>query len=89
MRAVGVILGSVLFVALSCNGDADVDKGFQLKQDKTLSRIRPEKPVNIKLKRNFTGGYSWEIKGDNVEKIIEADKRLRKTIRNTEKGEKE
>jgi hypothetical protein len=45
-----------------------------------LSKIKPEKPVKIKLKRNKGGEYTWELSGDSPDKVIEADKQLKETF---------
>jgi hypothetical protein len=42
------------------------------KQSKADSKLR------IRLKRDAKGKYSWEITGDNVGQIIDADRPLRK-----------
>ena len=67
---------------ISCNFKSENEKGFSLKNDRSLSQIRPQKPVRIELKRNVKGSYSWDIKGDNVNKIIEVDRKLRKSLKN-------
>jgi len=51
-----------------------------LQQIPSLSQIKPKRPPKIKLKRNSKGEYSWEINGENVGDIINADKRLRKEL---------
>ncbi len=42
--------------------------------------ITPERPVKIKLKRNAGGKYSWDVSGDDTERVIEADRRLRESL---------
>ncbi|MDQ7837409.1 MAG: hypothetical protein RDU59_02825 [Thermodesulfobacteriota bacterium] len=44
------------------------------KQSKADSKLR------IRLRRDAKGKYSWEITGDDVRQIIDADRRLRKKI---------
>lgn len=51
-----------------------------LQQVQSLSRIKPKKPLKIKLKRNSKDDYSWEISGESVDDIINADKRLKKGL---------
>ncbi len=46
------------------------------KQVPEIQNIKPQKPVKIKLKRNTKGEYSWDLSGDNADKIIKADKKL-------------
>ncbi len=75
MLRLSVIACCITILSVSCNS-ATGTKELELKKDETLSQIKPEKPVRIKLKRKDNGEYSWEIKGDNAEKIIEADKKL-------------
>jgi len=47
-----------------------------------LQEIKPHKPVKIKLKRNAKGEYAWDLSGNDAEKIIEADKKLRESLKN-------
>ncbi len=51
-----------------------------VKQVPSLAQVKPKKPVKIKLKRNSKDDYSWEINGESVEDIINADKKLRKGL---------
>ncbi len=53
---------------------------LRFEKSQTLQSIKPRKPVRIKLKRDFQGRYSWEITGDSVDEIINADKRLKKLL---------
>ena len=50
-----------------------------------LYGIRPEKPVTIKLKRDAKGGYTWEITGDDPDKVTDADTKLRQYINRNSK----
>lgn len=51
-----------------------------VKQVPSLVQVKPKKPLKIKLKRNSKVDYSWEINGESVEDIINADKKLRKGL---------
>lgn len=51
-----------------------------IQQIPSLVQTKPKKPLNIKLKRNSKDDYSWEINGENVQDIINADRRLRKGL---------
>jgi hypothetical protein len=37
-----------------------------------------DRPVRVKLKRTATGSYTWELDGDDVAKVVEADRALRR-----------
>jgi len=65
---------------MSCNNGSGTDKEFLITKDDSLSSIKPGKSVRIQLKRNTKGKYSWDIKGDDVEQIIEADRKLKSSI---------
>lgn len=65
----------------SCNSSDSKEKEV-FKQLPEIQEIKPRKPVKIKLKRNASGSYSWEVSGDDADKIIEADKRLRESVGN-------
>ncbi len=53
---------------------------FVFKKQPELQQIKPKKPVKIKLKRTAKDEYSWELSGDDVDEIVQADKRLRKLL---------
>ena len=50
------------------------------KQVPELVEIKPVKPVKIKLKRNASGSYSWELNGDDAEKILTIDRELKESL---------
>lgn len=52
----------------------------QVRQIPSLAQAKPKKPLKINLKRNSKNDYSWEINGESVEDIINADKKLRKGL---------
>lgn len=55
-------------------------KNLDFKENPEIQKIKPKKPVKIKLKRTSTGKYSWDLTGDDVEEIVKIDKRLRKLL---------
>ncbi|NOZ69622.1 MAG: hypothetical protein GXP46_10375 [Deferribacteres bacterium] len=75
-----VFLMVVLFGGYACTDGRDSEKEPVFRQVPEIREIRPQKPVKIKLKRNSNGSYSWELTGDNADKIIEADRKLRKSL---------
>lgn len=54
---------------------------FQFAKQPEIQQIRPKKPVKIKVHRNAKGEYSWEFSGDNIDDIVNADRRLRKALK--------
>ena len=46
-----------------------------------IMEIKPQRPVKIKLKRSVTGKYSWDLSGDDAEKVLEADRMLREGLK--------
>ena len=54
---------------------------FQLKKQPEIQQVRPPKPVKIKLHRTAKGEYSWDLTGDNVDEIANADRKLRKLLK--------
>lgn len=78
MRIISII--SIIFTLLLIE---PLYSGEELRFEKstTLQSIKPKKPVKIKLKRDLQGRYSWEITGDNVDEIVNADKRLRRLLK--------
>jgi len=71
---------AVLILLCSCtSGRGQEEIGFQ--EIKELKEIRPLRPVKIKFKRNTAGKYSWEITGEDEERIITINKRFEEMIR--------
>ncbi len=77
----GIVLG-VLLVLSSWGGAAGAEKSdFQFKKQPEIQQVKPQKPVKIKLHRNAKGEYSWELSGDNVDEIVNTDRKLRKLLK--------
>lgn len=70
--------------ALAADDDSESD-GPVIGRKAELYGIRPEKPVTIKLKRGSRGEYTWEITGDDPEKVSDADMKLRQYIKKNTK----
>lgn len=72
------LLMFLILTAFACSGETGTvkDEGSTFKSIQEISEVNPEKPVKIKLKRNGDGEYSWELSGDDVEMVIETDKKL-------------
>lgn len=60
---------------------ADRNQSFQFIKDPQIQQVKPKKPVRIKLHRNAKGEYSWDLTGDNVDEVVQTDKRLRKLLK--------
>ncbi len=60
---------------------AEKSQQFKFSKDQQIQQVKPKKPVRIKLHRNAKGDYSWELTGDNVDEIFQADRRLRKLLK--------
>lgn len=71
----------LFFLFQACNSSKDSEQPVVFKQVPEIKEIKPEKPVKIKLKRNSKGDYSWEISGDNAEKILKAEKHLKEGLK--------
>jgi hypothetical protein len=72
----------VVILAVSCSRMVDderlphEDRG----EFRQLLEIKPEKPVHIKVKRNASGSYSWELSGNDPDRILEANKKISDTL---------
>jgi hypothetical protein len=76
-----LFLSAMLFLIFSgCANDSTGESGAVFKQIPELKEIKPEKPVKIKLKRSTKGAYSWDLNGDSADKVLQADKKLRKAL---------
>jgi hypothetical protein len=72
----------LLFSLYACHKSESNQKEPVFKQLPEIKEIKPEKPVRIKLKRNAGGSYSWEVNGDDADKVLAADKKLRESLKN-------
>lgn len=54
---------------------------FQFKKQPEIQQVKPQKPVKVKVHRNAKGEYSWELSGDNVDEIVNQDRKLRKLLK--------
>lgn len=72
-----ICAAAVLLMALSGAALAGEPSGFIFGRDRALYSVAPKKPVKVKLKLGTDGKYTWELTGDDVESIIEADRKLR------------
>jgi hypothetical protein len=77
---IAIMLIFILLPVQSCTGSDDEEKPAAFKSIPEIQSIKPRKPVKIKLKRNASGKYSWEISGDNADKVLEANKQLEKDL---------
>ncbi len=76
------VSGLVVF-CLQIQGCSNSETGQQtsvFQKVPEIAEIKPQKPVKIKMKRNAKGDYSWELTGDDTDKVIEVDKRLKKSL---------
>ena len=76
-----VLLLIVLLLMISaCSRSEGGRQEAVFKQVAEIAEIRPGSPVKIKLKRNGDGDYSWELSGDDAEKVLLADKKLKESL---------
>ncbi len=81
MRISRIIL-SILPLLFLWGGVAGAEKSdFQFKKQPEVQQIKPQKPVKIKLHRNAKGEYSWELSGDNVDELVNTDRKLRRLLK--------
>jgi hypothetical protein len=77
----GIALGFFLGLFLWGSVGAAEKTDFQFKKQPEIQQVRPQKPVKIKLHRNAKGEYSWDLNGDNVDEIVNTDRKLRKLLK--------
>ncbi len=75
-----IFLTAVLLIT-GCSYKGDRNDTFKEEKENRIIQVIPEKPVRIELKRNSRGAYSWTLKGENPDKLIEVDKKLNAYIR--------
>ncbi|HUO76698.1 MAG TPA: hypothetical protein VMU21_03890 [Thermodesulfovibrionales bacterium] len=73
----------IVLLTLWCTGIvvAAEPSDIQFTKQPEIQQVRPQKPVKIRLHRNAKGEYSWDLNGDNVDEIVNADKKLRKLLK--------
>ena len=81
-----IILSScIFFVIASCPFFARVHASesntLTFKKQPEIERIKPKKPVKIKLKRLSNGTYTWDLTGVDIEEIIRIDSELREQLK--------
>ncbi len=81
--SLALALGLTLAIALSYDEAkaSDDNNNYRLSTNREVSKVMPEVPVKVKLKKLADGKYTWEISGTNVQGIIDADSALRKYIK--------
>jgi len=74
---------SVVLLILWCTGTAVSAErtDIQFTKQPEIQQVRPQKPVKIRLHRTAKGEYSWDLNGDNVDEIVNTDKKLRKLLK--------
>ncbi len=73
---------SILFLFfLSAEAVSAEKEDFQFKKQQEIQQVKPKKPVKIKLKRSNEGKYAWELAGDDVDEIVNADRKLRRLLK--------
>ena len=70
----------ILIPVYACTETKGGSQEASFKQQPEVMEIRPEPPVKIKLKRGTSGEYSWELGGDDADKVLEADRKLKKGL---------
>jgi hypothetical protein len=76
-----ILFFALLILMPSYTLSADKSEQFKFSKDQQIQQVKPKKPVRIKLHRNAKGEYSWELTGDNVDEVFQADRRLRKLLK--------
>jgi hypothetical protein len=64
-----------IFLCICC-GPSGEKVSIKKTEEPEIKYISPERPPRIEL-RFYKGQYSWTIKSDDPEKIIQADRALR------------
>lgn len=78
----------ILFFPGCSQNSSDSKSPFTKTSNPEIIQLTPKKPVRIVLKRTSRGDYTWELRGDDAEDIINADKRLRRYLAENDSDEK-
>jgi len=76
---------TIIAVMLGCCLSApawagDAKPGLKFGTDPKIAAVKPRSPVEIKLKRDKDGTYTWEIKGGDADEILRIDSKLREKL---------
>ena len=71
---------AVLILLCSCTSSRGQEE-ISFQEIKELKEIKPPRPVKIKFKRSVAGKYSWEITGEDEERIITINRRFEEMVR--------
>lgn len=81
-KSYAVLFFFVLLVIMpGCSESPDRQAEPVFRQIPEIREIHPEKSVKVKLRRSAKDGYSWEINGNDVDEVVNADKKLRKGLK--------
>lgn len=69
---------SLLFPIQACSDGEE--ESVVYKKVPEIQSIKPQKPAKIKLKRNTKGEYSWDISGDDADKVLDANRKLKESL---------
>ncbi|MBI5665611.1 MAG: hypothetical protein HZC49_11090 [Nitrospirae bacterium] len=69
----------LLFIS-ACSDPAGKQQETVFKQRPEIAEIKPDKTVKIKLKRGGDGDYSWELSGDDADKVLQVDRQLKESL---------
>lgn len=73
---------SLLFPIQACSDTEEEPVVYKTVPE--IQSIKPQKPAKIKLKRNTKGEYSWDISGDDADKVLEANRKLEESLRKSQ-----
>ena len=76
----GFILFVSIFLLLACTDSERKAELIDFKELPAIREIKPQKPVRIKLKRNASGSYSWELNGNDADKVLQLNKKLAESL---------
>ena len=77
--AILLLIGFVTGISACSRSDSGRQETV-FKQVPEIAEIKPGSSVKIKLKRSGEGDYSWELSGDDAEKVLLADKKLKESL---------
>ena len=77
---VAIVMLFVLFLFNACTDSDSNQQKTVFKQVPEIAEIKPQTPVKIKLKRNASGNYSWDLSGSDAKKVLETDRILKESL---------
>ncbi len=79
--SLNLLLLFLLLLPSACvQSSPEREASFSGRREREIVQLLPPKPTRIVLKRTSKGKYSWELRGEDPDEMIEVDRKLRQYL---------